>query len=230
MRILIVEDERSLRDALVDVLARRGFEVEAEADGVAGLAAAVRGDVDLLLLDLTLPRMDGIEICRRVRMERPALSILILTAHGSEDDRVKGLRAGADDYLVKPFGTAELLARIDALCRRASIAPADAEMLIIDGCVLDLGRCEARRDESSMALTPREVGILRWLHRHRTRAVSRVELLQTVWGAPADAASELETRTVDMTIANLRQKIEREPAEPRIIVTIKGSGYAWGQT
>ena len=230
MRILIVEDERSLRDALVDVLARRGFEVEAEGDGVAGLAAAVRGDVDLLLLDLTLPRMDGIEICRRVRMERPALPILILTAHGSEDDRVKGLRAGADDYLVKPFGTAELLARIDALCRRASIAPADAEMLIIDGCVLDLGRCEARRDDASMALTPREVGILRWLHRHRTRAVSRVELLQTVWGAPADAAGELETRTVDMTIANLRQKIEREPAAPRIVVTVKGSGYAWGQT
>jgi two-component system response regulator RegX3 len=230
VRILIVEDERSLRDALVDVLARRGFEVEAEADGLAGLAAAVRGDVELVLLDLTLPRMDGIEICRRVRMERPALPILILTAHGSEDDRVKGLRAGADDYLVKPFGTAELLARIDALCRRASIAPADAEMLIIDGCVLDLGRCEARRDRASMALTPREVGILRWLHRHRTRAVSRVELLQTVWGAPADAASELETRTVDMTIANLRQKIEREPAEPRIIVTIKGTGYAWGQT
>ena len=230
VRILIVEDERSLRDALVDVLSRRGFEVEAEADGAAGLAAALRADVDLLLLDLTLPRIDGVEICRRVRMERPALPILILTARGSEDDRVKGLHAGADDYLVKPFGTAELLARIDALKRRASIAPADAEMLIIDGCVLDLGRCEARRNGSPIALTPREVGILRWLHRHRARAVSRVELLQTVWGAPADAAEELETRTVDMTIANLRQKIEREPAEPRIIVTIKGAGYAWGQT
>lgn len=226
MRILIVEDERSLRDALVDVLSRRGFDVLAEADGAAGLASALRGDVDLILLDLTLPRMDGVEICRRVRMERPAVPILILTARGSEDDRVNGLRAGADDYLVKPFGTAELLARIDALRRRASIAPADAEMLIIDGCVLDLGRCEARRDTTPVALTPREVGILRWLHRHRTRAVSRAELLQTVWGASED----IETRTVDMTIANLRQKIEREPAEPRIIVTIKGAGYAWGQT
>lgn len=229
MRILIVEDERSLRDALVEVLTRRGFEVEAEADGAAGLAAASRGDVDLVLLDLTLPRMDGVEICRRVRMERPALPILILTARGSEDDRVKGLRAGADDYLVKPFGTRELLARIDALRRRASIAPADAEMLVIDGCVLDLGRCEAQRDGSPVALTPREVGILRWLHRHRARAVTRAELLQTVWGTPAEAADDLETRTVDMTIANLRQKIERQPASPRIIVTVKGTGYAWGQ-
>jgi DNA-binding response OmpR family regulator len=229
VRILIVEDERSLRDALVEVLTRRGFEVEAEADGAAGLAAASRGDVDLVLLDLTLPRMDGVEICRRVRMERPALPILILTARGSEDDRVKGLRAGADDYLVKPFGTRELLARIDALRRRASIAPADAEMLVIDGCVLDLGRCEAQRDGSPVALTPREVGILRWLHRHRARAVTRAELLQTVWGTPAEAADDLETRTVDMTIANLRQKIERQPASPRIIVTVKGTGYAWGQ-
>jgi two-component system response regulator RegX3 len=226
VRILIVEDERSLRDALVDVLTRRGFDVESEADGAAGLAAALRGDVEILLLDLTLPRMDGVEICRRVRMERPALPILILTARGSEDDRVKGLRVGADDYLIKRFGTAELLARIDALCRRASIAPADAEMLLIDGCVLDLGRCEMKRDGAAIALTPREVGILRWLHRHRTRAVTRAELLQTVWGASDD----IETRTVDMTIANLRQKIEREPAEPRIIVTIKGIGYAWGQT
>jgi len=230
VRILIVEDERSLREALVEVLTRRGFEVEAEADGVAGLAAASRGDVDLVLLDLTLPRMDGVEICRRVRMERPALPILILTARGSEDDRVKGLRAGADDYLVKPFGTQELLARIDALRRRASIAPADAETIVIDGCVLDLGRCEAQRDGSPVALTPREVGILRWLHRHRSRAVTRAELLQTVWGTPAEAADDIETRTVDMTIANLRQKIEREPASPRIIVTVKGTGYAWGQT
>lgn len=224
MRILIVEDERSLRDALVDVLTRRGFDVAAESDGVAGLAAALRGDIDLLLLDLTLPRMDGVEICRRVRMERPALPILILTARGSEDDRVKGLRSGADDYLIKPFGTAELLARIDALKRRASIAPADAEMLVIDGCVLDLGRCEAQRNGASIALTPREVGILRWLYRHRARAVPRAELLQQVWGASED----LETRTVDMTIANLRQKIERDSADPRIVVTIKGVGYAWG--
>jgi two-component system response regulator RegX3 len=230
MKVLVVEDERSLREALVEVLTRKGFEVEAVGDGASGLAAAVRGDIDLVLLDLTLPRMDGIEICRRVRMERMALPILILTARGSEDERVKGLQAGADDYLVKPFGMNELLARVDALRRRASIAPADPEMLIVDECVLDLGRCEMKRNGEHVALTPREVGILRWLHRHRARAVSRAELLQTVWGTPADAVDEIQTRTVDMTIANLRQKIEREPAEPRIIVTVKGAGYAWGRT
>lgn len=224
MRILIVEDERSLRDALIALLEKRGFATEAVADGVSGLERAIAGDVDFVLLDLSLPKLDGVEVCRRVRMARPALPILILTARGSEDDRVRGLRAGADDYLTKPFGMNELLARIDALRRRASIAPADVERVEIDGCLLDLGRCEARRGSDAIALTPREVGILRLLHRHRERAVSRAELLQTVWGASDD----LETRTVDMTIANLRQKIEREPAEPRIVVTIKGAGYAWG--
>ena len=226
MRILIVEDERSLREALVDLLTRRGFEVDTAADGLTAGERGAQSDIDFVLLDLALPRLDGVEVCRRLRMARPALPILILTARGSEDERVKGLTAGADDYLTKPFGTNELLARIDALRRRASIAPADAERLEIDGCLLDLGRCEARRNGAAIALTPREVGILRWLHRHRTRAVSRAELLQTVWGA----SDEIETRTVDMTIANLRQKIEREPAEPRIVVTVKGAGYAWGRT
>jgi len=227
VRILIVEDERSLREALLDLLSGRGFEVEAVADGLTGVERATGGDAELVLLDLALPRLDGVEACRRMRMARPALPILILTARGSEEDRVKGLQAGADDYLTKPFGSAELLARIDALRRRAAISPSDAERVEIDGCVLDLGRCLAHRNGGdALPLTPREVGILRWLHRHRARAVSRNELLQTIWGA----SDEIETRTVDMTIANLRQKIEREPAEPRIIVTVKGVGYAWGQS
>lgn len=225
MRVLVVEDERSLREALVDLLGSRGFTVEAVADGVAAAERGASSEIDLVLLDLTLPRLDGADVCRRLRMARPALPILILTARGSEDERVQGLRAGADDYLTKPFGTAELLARIDALRRRAAIVPADTEEIAIDGCRFDLGRCEAQRNGTSIVLTPREVGILRWLHRHRARAVTRAELLQTVWGA----SDEIETRTVDMTVANLRQKIEREPAEPRIIVTVKGVGYAWGE-
>jgi DNA-binding response OmpR family regulator len=224
VRILVVEDERSLREALVELLTKRGFGVETAEDGLTAAERGVASEVDLVLLDLALPRLDGVEVCRRLRMARPALPILILTARGSEEERVRGLGAGADDYLTKPFGTSELLARIEALRRRASIMPADAEYLEIDGCLLDLGRCEARRNGTAVPLTPREVGILRWLHRHRVRAVSRAELLQTVWGASED----IETRTVDMTVANLRQKIEREPAEPRIVVTIKGTGYAWG--
>jgi DNA-binding response OmpR family regulator len=224
VRILIVEDERSLRDGLAALLIKRGFTIDAVADGAAGLERGTSSDIEFVLLDLSLPKLDGVEVCRRLRMARPALPILILTARGSEDDRVLGLRAGADDYLTKPFGINELKARIDALRRRASIAPADIERVEIDGCIFDLGRCEARRVDDAIALTPREVGILRLLHRHRERAVSRAELLQTVWGA----SDEIETRTVDMTIANLRQKIEREPTQPRIVVTIKGVGYAWG--
>jgi DNA-binding response OmpR family regulator len=224
MRVLIVEDERSLREALVELLTQRGFAVQAVADGAIGAEAGMNPEVDVVLLDLSLPGLDGVEVCRRLRGRRPALPILILTARGSEDERVEGLRAGADDYLVKPFGTRELLARVDALLRRSALLPADPERVEADGCLIDLGRCQAVRDEGMVALTPREVGILRWLHRHRDRAVTRGELLQSVWGASDD----LETRTVDMTIANLRQKIEREPAEPRIIVTVKGVGYAWG--
>jgi DNA-binding response OmpR family regulator len=230
VRVLIVEDERSLREALVDLLTKRGFAVEAVGDGVSGAERGADTDVEMVLLDLTLPKLDGVEVCRRLRRLRPALPILILTARGSEEERVAGLDAGADDYLTKPFGTRELLARMEALRRRASIAPTDAERVEIDGCLLDLGRCQAHRDGCAIALTPREVGILRWLHRHRTRAVSRAELLQSVWGAPSEASEELETRTVDMTIANLRQKIEREVSSPRIVVTVKGVGYAWGRT
>jgi DNA-binding response OmpR family regulator len=224
VRILIVEDERSLRDGLVALLTKRGFAAEAVADGASGLERGSASEIEFVLLDLSLPRLDGVEVCRRLRMARPALPILILTARGSEDDRVRGLRAGADDYLTKPFGVNELLARIDALRRRAAIAPSDVERVEIDECMLDLGRCEARRGADAIALTPREVGILRLLHRHRERAVSRAELLHLVWGA----SDEIETRTVDMTIANLRQKIERDSTEPRIVVTIKGVGYAWG--
>jgi len=223
MRILIVEDEFVLRKGLIDLLKGAGHDVEAVDDG---RLAAERGTVtpfDLVVLDLMLPGLDGIEVCRRLRRARPELLILMLTARGSEDEKVQGLRSGADDYLTKPFGARELLARIDALSRRRDAVPEAAERLEADGCVLDLGRLEAKRADRVVSLTPREAGILRWLHLHRARAVSRKELLVHVWGAAAD----LETRTVDVTIANLRQKIERDPSEPRIVVAVKGVGYAW---
>jgi DNA-binding response OmpR family regulator len=171
-----------------------------------------------------LPDLDGVEVCRRLRRARPSLPILMLTARGSEDDKVAGLEAGADDYLTKPFAVRELLARIQALGRRATAIPADPEILEADGCVIDLGRLEVDRGGERVSLTPREAGILRWIHRHRARAVSRSELLERIWGTSAD----LQTRTVDMTIANLRQKIERDPTDPRIVLTVKGAGYAWG--
>ncbi|MBI5394721.1 MAG: response regulator transcription factor [Verrucomicrobia bacterium] len=225
MRILVVEDEPALRDGLVDLLRGAGHAVEAVGDGQAAAQRGVHESYELVLLDLMLPKLDGIEVCQRLRKARPDLLILMLTARGSEEDRVRGLKTGADDYVTKPFGARELLARIEALGRRAGAAPAQPEVVELDGCRIDLGRCEARRGTQTTALTAREAGILRWLHRHRARAVSRVELLEHVWGAQPD----METRTVDMTIANLRAKIERDPAGPRIVVSVKGVGYAWGQ-
>lgn len=224
MRILVVEDEPLLRDGLKDLLAGAGHAVEAVGDGRAGAERALAEPFDLLLLDLMLPGLDGLEVCRRVRTARPSLPVLMLTARGGEEDKVKGLRTGADDYVTKPFGAKELLARVEALGRRARSVPSGPEVVEADGCRIDLGRCEARRGRKALALTPREAGLLRFLHRHRNRGVGRPELLEQVWGAPGD----LETRTVDMAVANLRQKIERDPASPRIVVSVKGVGYAWG--
>ena len=224
MRILIVEDEQPLRSGLEDLLSAAGHEVVAAADGTTALEIGLRESFDLVLLDLMLPGVDGLEVCRRLRRARPEIGILMLTARGAEDDKVAGFAAGADDYVPKPFGVRELLARVEAFARRAERQPQPMDEVEIAGCRLDLGRLQAQRGPDAVALTPREVGILRWLHRHRNRAVTRAELLENVWGASAD----LQTRTVDMTIAKLRQKIERDPAEPEIIVTVTGVGYAWG--
>jgi len=225
MRILVVDDERSLREGLTDLLRGNGYDVHAVDDGLDAARIATAEAFDLVILDLALPRLDGIDVCRRIRVARPSVPILMLTARGSESEKVTGFDAGADDYLAKPFGARELLARVGALLRRASVAPADAESLELDGCRLDLGHCIAQRDGEKQTLTPREAGILRWLHRHRARTVTRAELLERVWGAQGD----LDTRTVDMTIANLRQKIERDPSSPKIITTVKGVGYTWGE-
>jgi DNA-binding response OmpR family regulator len=222
--VLIVEDESSLREGLADLLTGDGHQVEAVAEGLVALKQGVLESVDLVLLDLMLPDIDGVEVCRRLREAKPMLPILMLTARGSEADKVAGLEAGADDYVTKPFGARELLARVAALARRASAAPAEPEVLEVDSCRIDLGRLLAQRGETSIQLTTKEVGILRWLYRHRSRAVPRSELLERVWGA----AGDLQTRTVDMTVAKLRQKIETDPSAPRIVVTVTGIGYAWG--
>ncbi len=222
MRILVVEDEPVLRQGLADLLTGAGHTVSAAGDGIA--AEDHVPNAELVVLDLMLPRRDGLEVCRLIRAAFPHLPILMLTARGSEEEKVRGFEAGADDYLTKPFGARELLARVDALARRAKAIPAEAEVVESDDCRFDLGRAEARRGERTLSLTAREVAILRFLHRHRARAVSRAELLEQVWDMRADT----ETRTVDVTIANLRQKIERDPARPVIVVSVKGIGYAWG--
>lgn len=225
MNILIVEDEIALRDGLVDLLQGAGHTVAFVSDGVTATKRALDPALELILLDVMLPKLDGIEVCRRIRKTRPGLPILMLTAKGSEEDKVRGLKVGADDYVTKPFGARELLARVEAVARRAQIVPADPEIIEAHGCRFDLGRFVAERGRTTITLSPREVGIIRWLYRHRARAVTRAELLEQIWGARSDT----ETRTIDVTIANLRQKIERDPAAPKIVLSVIGVGYAWGE-
>ena len=222
----MVEDEPVLRAGIVALREDAGSSDDALEDGLPAVERGADEAVDLILLDVMLPRLDGVEACRRLRTVRPAVPILMLTARGSEDDKVRGLSSGADDYVTKPFGVKELLARIQSLSRRAAAAPADPDEIELDSIRLDLGKCRVVRDdgEGDIPLTPREVGVVRWLHRHRSRAVSRAELLEQVWGVRGD----LQTRTVDMTVAKLRQKIEPDPSEPTVIRTVTGVGYIWG--
>jgi DNA-binding response OmpR family regulator len=223
VRILLVEDEPALREGVVDLLTGDGHQVVACADGEAAVAAGLGEPFELVLLDLMLPKLDGMEVCRRLRAARPGLPILMLTARGSEDDKVRGLMEGADDYVTKPFSARELLARVRALARRAPVAESLDE-LALDGVHVDLLRMAVTRNGQTLALTPREVGIVRWLYRHRERVVSRAELLEQVFGQRGD----LQTRAVDMAIVVLRKKIEPDAARPQVIVSVKGAGYAWG--
>jgi DNA-binding response OmpR family regulator len=195
--------------------------VTAVADGAAGVAAGLREAFDLVVLDLMLPRKNGIEVCRELRAARPGMPILMLTARGSEDDKVRGLSEGADDYVTKPFSARELLARVRALGRR--VTPEAADALDLGDVVIDLAKMVVVRGAARTTLTPREVGIVRWLSRHEGRIVSRGELLEQVFGQRGD----LQTRAVDMAIAVLRKKLEADPARPQLIVSVKGAGYAW---
>jgi DNA-binding response OmpR family regulator len=223
VRILVIEDEASLRDGIVDLLTGDGHVVSAAADGVTGLETGLRDVFDLVVLDLMLPRLDGMDVCRKLRGARPDVPILMLTARASEDDKVRGLVEGADDYVTKPFSARELIARVRALGRRAPVGES-LDAVQVDGAVIDLARMAVIRGDTCISLTPREVGILRWLHRHRGRVVSRAELLEHVFGQRGD----LQTRAVDMAIAVLRRKVEIDSGGPTVIVSVKGAGYRWG--
>jgi DNA-binding response OmpR family regulator len=222
VHVLVVEDEASLREGIVDLLKGDGHDVVAVGDGIAGVEAGLREPFDLVVLDLMLPRLDGMEVCRRLRAARPGTPILMLTARGSEDDKVRGLMEGADDYVTKPFSARELLARVRVLGRRAPTGESLDEVQV-EGAVIDLARMVVVRGDARTALTPREVGIVRWLYRHQDRVVTRAELLEQVFGQRGD----LQTRAVDMAIAVLRKKLEVDPGHPTLIVSVKGAGYAW---
>lgn len=223
MRILVVEDEARLRDLIERTLRREGYEVDAEGDGAAGFERARAGGYDLVLLDLMLPTMSGLEISMRLRRQGVRTPILMLTARDAVDDRVAGLDAGGDDYLVKPFAFAELSARVRALLRRASDAGASAE-LRVDDLVLDRARREARRGKRTIELTTREFELLEHLMKNRGRVLSRDQLLAAVWPSDFQGASNV----VDTYVHYLREKIDKPPAKP-LLRTVRGVGYALGR-
>jgi len=222
-RVLVIEDDAEIRTGIVDALGIADYEVLHAADGDKGMQMAVRGGYDLLLLDLVLPGPGGLEILAEVRTSRPTIPVIILTALGDEDDRVKGLKLGADDYVVKPFSVKELLARVEAVLRRSPERPTDVSKIRIPGGVVNMKRCEVTFDDGTTCdLSERERDLLRYLSGNRGRAVSREELLRRVWRIDPN---NIETRTIDMHIARLREKLGDDPAEPEIIMTVRGKGY-----
>jgi DNA-binding response OmpR family regulator len=222
-RILVVEDDAAIRRGLVDALSFAGYETLEASEGAAGLAAALESDCDLLLLDLVLPGRDGLAVLREIRALYRPLPVIVLTARGSEDDRVRGLALGADDYVVKPFSIKELLARIEAVLRRTPPRRRPTLTLEFDGGEADLERHEVSFDDGERCeLSDRERQLLHYLACNAGRVVSRDELLARVWGLNP---SGITTRTIDMHIARLREKLRDDKANPRIVLTVRGQGY-----
>jgi two-component system alkaline phosphatase synthesis response regulator PhoP len=219
-RVLVVEDDPAMALALRDGLASEGYAVTVASDGEEGLGLALRGAVDLVLLDVMLPRMSGLELCRRLRDAGSEVPILMLTARSQEGDKVQGLRLGADDYVTKPFSFVELVARAEALLRRTR-RPAEPETVRFGDVEIDFRRLRATRAGAPLDLAPREYAILACLLARRGEVVTREQLLQVAWGYERPPL----TRTVDMHVAKLRRKIERDPAAPEWIVTVHRVGY-----
>ncbi len=222
--IVLVEDDDAIRRGVVDALKYTGYTVHEAADGDAGLTLCLSVDADIVLLDIMMPKRDGLEVLAELRKARPSMPVIFLTARGEEADRVAGLRLGADDYVVKPFGVEELIARVEAVLRRSAERPSAMPTLEIAGRTIDFERREARLTDGTVrALTARETEVMQFLAANRGRAVSREELLQKVWGFDPRGT---HTRTVDMTIARLREHLGDDPTTPSVIRTVRGKGYA----
>jgi len=224
-RILVIEDHRDLAYGLRNNLEIEGFEVEVAEDGRAGLDGVRRRPPDLVILDLMLPELDGFRVLKTLRAEGIGVPVLILTARGEEADKVRGLRLGADDYVTKPFGLLELLARVEALLRRArgvdAAAPPPAASERFGDVELHRPSRVVRRGGEPVELAPKEFDLLRVLLDARGAVVSRLELMRSVWGYPAAVV----TRTVDTHVAELRRKLEADPSRPRHILTVRKVGY-----
>ena len=221
-RILLVEDELGLVMTLSDRLTSEGYTVETANDGETGLARATNSTFDLIILDVMLPRRGGFDVCRDLRQRGVGTPIIMLTARGQVTDKVVGLKIGADDYVTKPFEMMELLARVEAQLRRATVGGTlSTEVYQFGDVRVDFRRAEAYRGEDAVDLSAKEFRLLRYLIEHRGAALSRDELLNEVWGY--DAA--VSTRTVDVHVAWLRQKLEPNQRHPQFILTIHGLGY-----
>jgi two-component system alkaline phosphatase synthesis response regulator PhoP len=221
-RILLVEDEPGLILTLTDRLVSEGFEVKTASDGESGYQAATSRNFDLIILDVMLPRKNGLDVCRDLRQQKITTPILMLTARGETIDKVLGLKLGADDYLTKPFEVLELLARIEALLRRApAVTQNSAETYRFGTVDIDFRRAEVRKEGEQVELSALEFKLLQYLIEHHGAALTRDELLDEVWGYDSTPT----TRTVDVHIAWLRQKLEPNPRHPQFILTVHGFGY-----
>jgi two-component system response regulator RegX3 len=219
-RILIIEDEESYRDATSFMLRREGFDVVTAADGAAGLAEFDRGGADLVLLDLMMPGIPGVEVCRQLRA-RGNVAIVMVTARDSEVDKVVGLELGADDYVTKPFSHRELVARIRAVLRRGHDLVLLPDVVEVNGVRVDVERHQVSVDGADVRLALREFELLELLVRNAGRVMTRGQLIDRIWGSDYVG----DTKTLDVHIKRLRSKIERDPSNPLRLVTVRGLGY-----
>jgi len=220
--ILIIEDELTIVDILKFHLEREGFVCHSSGNGLKGLRMAAEISPDLILLDIMLPGIDGLEVCKRIRDQGLQVPIIMLTAREEEADKVMGLELGADDYVTKPFALKELTARIKANMRRsASDAPNDDTALRYDNLTIDLNSIDAKKDGKSLELSQKEFDLLLYMAKHPNQVFTRDELMENVWNYEYYG----DVRTVDVTIRRLREKVEDNPAEPKLILTRRGMGY-----
>lgn len=219
IKILVIEDEPNMVAGLRDNFEFEGYEVITAGDGIAGLHRALHESPDLVILDVMMPRMSGLDVCRRLKAERPTVPIIMLTARGQEMDKVVGLELGADDYVTKPFSIRELLARVKAVLRRATTQ--NHQVYKFGEIELDVKACQVSRSGSPVDFSSKEFDLLKYFLEHRGETLSRDRLLEEVWGYDRFPT----TRTVDTHIVRLRQKIEAKPDEPRFILTVHGTGY-----
>ncbi|MFC1855396.1 response regulator transcription factor [Thermodesulfobacteriota bacterium] len=224
-KILLIEDEETISVGICDMLESSGYSVEWVSDGRSGLSRGLDGDSDLILLDIMLPFLDGFEIAKQLRENDIETPIIMLTAKGSEDDKLKGLSIAADDYITKPFSIKELLARIKAVLRRSKNV---SNIVNLNDMVINFSRFELKKGDELIELTTKEAQILKYFIEHKEKIITREELLENVWGYKS--AKDVETRTVDIYIVKLRGKIEKDHNTPQIITTVRSKGYKFDGT